>query len=163
MTFHEDDDKWEEGNPQLRVGPTLRDWRRVDLEFFRGDTIQFPVQVKLVAANLRVPCDPPPKPAVQDITSWLGFWATGKNTVVDPDALAVFQVTKTSAPPGVITVTEATNGLLLVTINPISTYMQPDSLVQLAYDVQGKDAASAIHTVQYGRIRIVPDVTRAIA
>jgi hypothetical protein len=107
---------------------------------------------------LPVPCEKP-KPAVQNITAWTQFWVTAKDNVVEPDNLATFQLTLGSG----VTLTDAVNGQLLATVPPIKTYMLPDSVVDLIYDVKGKDAAANIWTVQYGILRIWPTPTRAIA
>jgi hypothetical protein len=150
------------GRDELRLNPR-HDWRRVELEGMRrGDTHQIPLLVRLEPA-LPLYGNPPPKcrppPVIQDVTAWTQFWFTAKGTVVQPDNLATFQLTLGAG----IVVVNAHAGQLLATVPPIATRSQPDGVVRLVYDVQGKDGAGNIWTFQYGTLPIYPDVSRAIS
>jgi len=122
----------------------------------RGDSLIFPVQV--------VKTTPGGSMAPQDLTGWF-LWCTIKRTVSDPDPLAVAQVTTapSSVPAGgSLALLVATAGQAQVSIPPIATRGFPDGRVRLVYDVQGKDGAGNIFTVEVGEIEVEPDVTNSI-
>ena len=124
---------------------------------FRGDTLQFVVQVLQVP--LGFPPDTPPQ--VVNVTGWT-FWFTVKKYFADPDNVAVFQGKSTDG-SGTVTITDAPNGKVTLTLPASATLNYPDSVVQLVYDVQGKDTSGNIYTVDSGSVSVSPDVTRAIA
>lgn len=123
----------------------------------RGDT--------LVINDIQVKQDVPGAPAgspqiPQNITGW-SFWFTLKYYYSDPDLAAVAQLT--SSPPTGVTITDAVNGKLLITMQPIVTRSFPDQPTKLVYDVKGKDATGNITTVDSGTLTVNPSATRAIA
>ena len=104
---------------------------------------------------------PGTKPVPQDISTWLNFWCTGKLNVADPDMLAVFMLTL--SPVNGIVLAGTPNYRLIVTVPPIATRALPDGPVRIHYDVQGKDAAGNIYTVERNEMIVTPDMSRAIA
>lgn len=128
----------------------------------RGDTLTFGTQLKLPP----IP-QPDPEPVYSqpfDVTFWF-LWFTLKYYVQHPDNRAVIQITTApSSKPagGSIALTTPTIGLIQVTIPPIATRGFPDGIVELHYDIQGKDPGGSIHTLEIGFLLVEPDVTSAI-
>ncbi len=119
----------------------------------RGDSLSF-----------LVPLVNPSTGAPLDLTG-AKIWFTAKNNYVDPDIRAVIALdSDTVSGNGAVTIlTPATSGQARIDINPIATRAQPDGVVKLVYDVQVKDAAGFVTTVENGTLTIIPDVTRSIA
>lgn len=85
------------------------------------------------------------------------IWFSGKRSVADGDVDAVFMKTL----GGGVTVTDAANGLVTVTLSPTDTETLPSSRVILDWDLQVKTAGGAIYTVALGKLTVFPDVTRS--
>ncbi len=120
-------------------------------EMFRGDTLDFDLDPVL---------DPVTR-APKDLTG-SSIWFTAKNNYVDPDNQAVIALTLVPTGNGATSILDALRGLAHVTVNPLATRAQPDGIVRLVYDVQLKDAAGKLSTLESGTLKIFPDVSRAI-
>jgi hypothetical protein len=149
---------------------------------FRGDSIIFIVQVQEVLSqpyatpNMEPADQPvavagrqvPHTPAVpQNLSGWY-LWSTLKRQVPDPDSQAVAQVTSTpsstpAGPNGGIVLNAPAATYATVTYPPQATAPLEDAAVVLDYDVQAKDAAGNVYTVEIGDITVYPDVTRALS
>jgi len=119
----------------------------VEREMFRGDTLTF----ELALTN-------PKTGAPLDITG-AKIWFTAKNNYVDPDNQAVIALDTVS---GGVAITDAVRGLARVDVPPLATRSFPDGPVKTVYDVQIKDAAGIVTTVESGTLKVWPDVSRAI-
>lgn len=116
---------------------------RVDL--VRGDTkvVQFRVKQNALAVN---------------ISAWQKFWFTAKFNVQDPDGSAVMQL---ATGGGGITLADAVNGLLQITIQPANTSALAEQDYGLFADLQGKDPSGNIFTLARGVLAVAPEVTQA--
>lgn len=122
----------------------------------RGDSLIFDVNVVKASAGGGT--------SPQDITGWF-LWCTLKRTYSDPDQLAVAQVTTapSSVPAGgSLVIVLAVAGQARVSIPPIATRGFPDGPTTIVYDVQGRDPAGNIYTIEPGDIVVSPDVTNSI-
>lgn len=117
-------------------------------EMFRGDSLSF--DLALTNAQNGSPLN------LTDAK----IWFTAKNNYVDPDNQAAIALD--NAALGGITVTDVARGLARVDIAPIKTRSFPDGPVRVVYDVQVKDAAGFVTTVESGTLTVYPDVSRAI-
>lgn len=117
---------------------------------FRGDTF-----VRSLTVFQR---DYPTAP--QNIAGWT-FWFTVKAYASLPDSMALFQANSTDDPEQV-TIDSAAAGKLTVRMPAEKTRGLADGRVELLYDVQGKTPEGEIRTVESGRIRVTPDITRAV-
>jgi hypothetical protein len=131
-----------------------------DRQMSRGDTLLFTLQV------LQPPPLPPSTPSdgIQLPTNITGYtmWFTVKYYVTQPDSQAVWQSGNVLPLTGII-FTQPLSGIAQVTMPPIATRRFPDGPVALVYDVQIKDTAGNIFTVESGTITVNPDVTSAIS
>lgn len=109
----------------------------------RGDNVKFNVTVTLDGNAL-------------DLTNY-SIWCTGKRSLDDLDADAIWQVTKAG---GNITVTGSGNNIAQVNVPGSNTAVLTEA-VTLFYDVQIKSPGGDIDTVASGRVNITLDVTRA--
>ena len=117
---------------------------------FRGDSFVFDVQVLQGDG-----CSP------QNITGW-DAWFTAKEHYAVPDSQAPIRLG--TLPPLVgITFTSPTEGKMEIVVPPFATVNFPDTPLCLFYDVQVRDGAGRIFTVELGTLTVRPDVTRAIA
>jgi hypothetical protein len=157
---------WDDDEQERLRDERLHRWRREGLRVLqtrRGDTLTFAVQAR------RVPPPQPnqePQPPIPMPLAGCFVWFTLKPYTQVPDNQATCQITTATAstpPGGVITITNAVIGLLQVTAPPLATFLFPDGVVDLLYDVQVKDATGAITTVETGVVRVLPDVTLAIS
>lgn len=112
---------------------------------YRGDTFVLDAQVKKDGVPV-------------NITGWK-VWFTAKRTYVEPDNVAVMR--HDSDALGGVTITDAVNGKVRVVTSPNATAGFPDGPVKLVYDLQTKDLANNIFTVETGTLTVLPDVTRA--
>lgn len=110
-----------------------------NLVMFRGDTYIFDAQV-LLRGN--------PVNLSGGTLTMTAKWAVTKDT-------AIF--TRDSNGDG-ITVTDAANGNIRVTIEPENTEDLPASVCYLVYDIQLESGGNT-YTVGYGQLKVVPDVT----
>lgn len=120
----------------------------VKREMSRGDTLSFDLSLTdpLTGAPL--------------LLTGAKIWFTAKNNYVDADNLAVIALD--TALLGGVTILSATGGTMRVVIPPLATRSFPDGPTRVVYDVQIKNAAGAISTVESGEITVFPDVSRAI-
>lgn len=88
------------------------------------------------------------------------FWFTAKQALSDADAQAVIQRLPADFTP-VQTGDDLTPGIVTCEINPADTNGLPDYTVQLVYDVQMANANDKPFTIQKGKLKVEPDVTRA--
>lgn len=123
---------------------------RFDRTMFRGDSFVFEVQV-LQADG----CSP------QNITGWEA-WFTAKEHYAVPDVQATIRLGTTLPLVGIV-ITSPFEGKMEIVVPPSATVNAPDTPLCLVYDVQVKDGAGRIFTVELGTLTIRPDVTRAIA
>lgn len=119
---------------------------------FRGDTLQFVVQVQQVLAT--APVGMPPTPA--NITGW-SFWCTGKYAILDPDNLGAFQLSSSTSG---VSIVNPTIGQVEFTVPSSSTAFFPDRRIPLFYDVHGTDTTGGQWTVELGRIDVFPQASR---
>jgi len=117
---------------------------------FRGDSFVFDVQVLQDDG-----CSP------QNITGWTA-WFTAKEHYAVPDATASIRLGTASPLTGIV-ITSPTEGKLEIVVPPQSTVNFPDTTMCLVYDVQVKDGAGRVFTVELGTLSVRPDVTRAIS
>lgn len=88
------------------------------------------------------------------------FWFTAKQSLGDTDAQAVIK--KLPADFNVVQAGNAsTPGIVTCEILPADTSSLGDFIVNLTYDVQVKDASGRTTTIQDGKLKVKPDVTRA--
>ncbi len=120
----------------------------------RGDTLRLNVAVTIVP-------DGQTTPVVVDVTGWT-FWFTVKRYVQNFDDKSLFQA-KTGDSTGGITIVDAVNGKLLAKMDPIYTRNLADGPETLYFDLQAKDTAGIVTTIDEGQILVTPDVTRAIS
>lgn len=130
----------------MKVQPPTTSQKR---SMYRGDTLAFVVQV----------LDPTYGTPV-DITGW-EFWFSVKYSVADPDAYAVFADNSASMTGNVTIVSPPVQGKVSVRMPADKTRQFPDTRALLAYDVQGKDPAGDVRTIELGTVSVFPDVTRA--
>jgi hypothetical protein len=116
-------------------------------EVNRGDTAEFEVNV----------LDAEGQP--MDITS-CKIWFTGKLYPDDLDASALWSLNNEDDPTKVNVVDPITGNVVLV-LTPDETQDLPYHR-SLTFDVQLKDSASRVYTIQRGLIRVNPDITRAV-
>lgn len=130
--------------PYLFATDTIygREHVSLNLKMVRGDTYQF---------NATIILDGVPVDLTGGTVRMTAKWA-----VANADNAAVFQLS--SATTG-ITVTDAVNGKISVTIASDKTSSLPAKKVELPYDIQFVDSTSKVFTVLYGTLTIVPDVT----
>jgi hypothetical protein len=114
------------------------------LTIVHGDTTVFEVFITQDGAPL-------------NITSAL-FWFTAKNAYTDADNVAVFQLT---SPSGGISVIDAANGKIRVTIPASATSTVGYVSTVLVYDLQMKDVSANVSTITSGNLTVIPDVTRS--
>lgn len=100
-----------------------------------------------------------------DISGHRGMWFTGKRSISDPDASAIFQKVlpsgaTSSATTGIL-VSSLTAGAVTLSLVPIDTSGLEDAILQLSFDVQYVDSAARKYTVAGGKLIVRPDVTRA--
>lgn len=88
------------------------------------------------------------------------IWFTAKGNVALADNQASIALDTDN---GGVVITDVARGLATVTIQPILTRAFPDGPVTLDYDIQVKDGAAVISTIEFGTITVFPDATRAIA
>lgn len=94
--------------------------------------------------------------AAQDITGW-ELWFTAKRRIGDGDADAV--ILKNSLGSGV-TILNAALGTASVTLSPADTASLLPEAVRLYADIQGKDGAGHVFTLDAFTFTIRGDVTR---
>lgn len=118
-----------------------------NLVMYRGNTQRFPLTIEDE--------DGTPIPL-----TGAKVWFTGKKSITDLDADAVFRLTTDVG--GGITVLDADAGLVVATLQPSHTTSLPvGKLTQLFYDWKIKDAAGEIRTLRTGTILVRPIVTQA--
>lgn len=115
----------------------------------RGDTLRLLVAVKTATGG------------AMNLTG-AKVWFTVKPTYATFDTEAVV-VANSDDGSGDVVITDAENGLVTCRMQPISTRSFPDGDVTLLYDVQVKDAAGDVSTVDEGTITVKPDLSRAIS
>ena len=135
----------------------------------RGDTWQLYFQVVqdidtgryyTTASHPRgptLPGIPPPGSVPVNITGWK-FWHTVKRHSLDPDLQAIWQGTSDG---GQIIIVAAVVGRGTSTMPPQATVGFPDGDVALLYDLQIKDVAGNVFTIESSTVVVHPDVTRA--
>lgn len=141
---------------------------RVTRRVFRGDTWRFFDQVFQDVVTLELftvpvtspPRRPPERAKPFDLTG-CRVWVTAKRQVPDPDLAAMVELDNLSL--GGVVLTAATSGVFSSTAPPSAFAGLEDTEVRLRMDVQVKDAAGNIFTVEYGVLFVDPDVTRATA
>lgn len=121
-------------------------WTGFQIEIVRGDTTFLDLTVTLAGV-------------AQNITGW-DLWFTAKHRVGDPDNQAVIQKRLST---GGISVVSAAAGTAFVALLPGDTSSLPATTVKLFADVQGKDGAGNIYTLQRGTLTVLADVTDAIS
>lgn len=124
---------------------------RVDLAAeFRGDTIVYDLTFARAGAG----------------AGWMGggaVWFTAKLSTVDPDSDTILDGSTENGRIAWVN-DQAAQPTATLTLGPDA---YPDLLlgqtggVTLQYDVQIRDAAGRVETLQYGEIVILPDVRRA--
>ncbi len=119
-----------------------REHNLMNLKLVRGDTLTFDLVIYLNGTPV-------------DITGGR-FRLTAKWSVTDDDSAAVFVLTSTPAVG--ITITDAVNGTLSITISPSDTINLPDHTVNLPFDVQLYDQVGSTYTVLYGSLQVIVDV-----
>jgi hypothetical protein len=147
MSFWED---WEDGWADFWTCP---DPTIVDRKMFRGDTLTFQIQIFQPYPFQNSP---------QNLTGWfLQFTLKRWFPDQDPQALAVSK--STGVAPNVIVFPNGLSaGLVQVSSGPSNTLTLGDGIVRGVYDIQGIDPSGNVTTLEIGRMRIMPDVTRAI-
>lgn len=121
------------------------------LEMTRGDTRQWSFSV-LDASSLPV-----------SLASHHGLWFTGKRSVADPDASAIFQKSLPSGATagGGFSITSLANGTGAIKLDPVDTSSLEPAILQLSFDLQFVDASANKYTVSAGKLIVRPDVTLA--
>lgn len=117
---------------------------------FRGDSFVFEVCVLQEDG-----CSP------QNILGWAA-WFTAKEHYAVQDENATIRL-GTLAPLSGIVITSPSEGKMEIVVPPSATVNGPDTPLCLTYDVQVRDGAGRIFTVELGTLTVRPDVTRAIA
>jgi len=128
------------------------------ITIYRGDSIEMAVQVK--RADPRTGAVLP-----YNLTS-AKVWITIKRDSGDLDTVAIAQVSTTSSSPVGGTVTIASppeSGWVDIVVPSAATVSLPAVEQWLVYDIQVRDQSAIIKTVARGRIRVLPDVTMAVA
>lgn len=84
---------------------------------------------------------------------------TAKYNVTDADASAVFQL---YSPSNGITITSASagTGVITIPVSATSTVAEDTNGVPLYYDFQITDSGSNVYTLNYGVLKVLPNVTR---
>lgn len=118
-----------------------------DYAMKRGDTFKTTLYVKDVNGS------------PQNVTGWI-FWFTVKRFATDPDQNAIFQA-RSDDLSGAVTIDVAVTGQVTVRMPAFSTRLFPDTPTRVVWDVQSKNVVGEIATVDEGKIKITPDVTRA--
>lgn len=113
---------------------------RRNLEMYRGDTYPFRVEVTNAGSPVNL--------------SGCTFTMTGKYDITDTDGNAVFSISS----PTYIIITDATEGILSITIPPSATSSLPPRTVMLYYDIQMIDGTN-VYTISSGFLTIYPDVS----
>lgn len=85
------------------------------------------------------------------------IWFTAKYRYTDADASAVFQKTIGSG----ITVTNPTQGLITITIDPADTALIAKVKTVLVFDIQIQTSGGSKWSAASGNLVITPDVTNA--
>ncbi len=111
----------------------------------RGNTVEFEM-------NVITHEDEP-----MDITG-CKIWFTGKTRPEDSDANALWSVNSVDHPTQVAFVNPILGEVLLV-LKPENTVNLP-TFRKVAFDVQIKDTANKVYTIQKGHFQVNPDVTR---
>ncbi|GAC1475554.1 MAG: hypothetical protein PVSMB8_00160 [Vulcanimicrobiaceae bacterium] len=129
----------------------------------RGDNLVFTIFVvrHVLTGELSTydPGDPIPQGfRSENLTGWK-IWFTAKHNVVDPDLRAVAALDTVA---GGVTIVNAVGGQVSINMPATATRAEPDGMVALVYDIQGKDGAATIATLEDGTLVVSPDVTRAI-
>jgi|SRR5271157_2655503 len=123
----------------------------VEREMYRGDTLTFLLQ--FVQPGTRAP---------QDMTGWFVQF-TAKRQYADQDSQAVLVAKTTGSAPNVVTFPNGvTTGLAQISAAAGATVSLGDGVVRLVYDVQTIDPEGVVRTAERGRLKVLPDVTRAI-
>jgi hypothetical protein len=120
-----------------------------DREMWRGDSHIFDVTVLKSDG-----CTP------QDITGWTA-WFTAKEHVALQDSAATIRLGNILPLTGIV-LTFPTQGKMRITVPPSATINCPDTPLCLFYDVQVKDVAGNVFTIERGTLTVKPDVTRSI-
>lgn len=129
-------------DPDVAAGFALR--RQVT----RGDTIE--IDYDLVDSR-GAPIDTS-DPGVR-------IWFTIKYYLRDPDQQALVQATLLNG--GIVARDSAQSGRVRVTIAASTTVFIADGIAKLYYDLQVKDSAGRVGTVEKGLFLVSPDVSRA--
>lgn len=115
---------------------------RRNLTLTRGDTFPFTTVVYNGSSTI-------------DVTGYQ-FRMTAKYDIQDADSSAVFSITS----PGQISLTDPTNGKVLITILPTNTSgLQRGLTYRLIYDIQMYNDPATIYTVSSGILTVLPDVS----
>lgn len=119
------------------------------IDMIRGDTKQWAFTIK-DASGIAV-----------SLASHGGLRFTGKRSVADPDASAIFAKSLGAGVASVngIIVASATLGYGTVQLQPSDTSGLEAAIVQLSYDIQFVDIDSNKYTVAAGKLTVRPDVT----
>ena len=116
---------------------------RRNLEMYAGDTFPFEVTVENNGSGM-------------NITNY-SFRMTAKYDIKDADVDAVFSITS----PGNITITDAANGDILVTVPASATSdLEIGFTYYLQYDIQMYSDPGTIYTVCSGILKVNPTVSR---
>lgn len=116
----------------------------------RGDTIE--IEYTLTDPDTGAPVDL----GAAGVKVWFTVNPTIPKLATDP---VLFQGTLVS---GAITIVGlGTSGMILVTIPATTTQFLTDGIEKLYYDLQLKDGAGRVRTVEKGLFRVWPDITRA--
>lgn len=101
--------------------------------------------------------------AAVSLASHNGVWFTGKRSISDPDASAIFQKSLASGATtgGGFTITSLAAGTGTIKLAPSDTSSLDDAIVQLSFDLQFVDSGANKYTISAGRLTVHPDVTRA--
>lgn len=121
------------------------------IEMTRGDTRQWAFSI--TDAN----------GSAVNIASHGGFYFTGKRSLADPDASAIFQkhIVAAAATGGGFAIASATLGYGTVKLDPSDTSSLEAAIVQLSYDLQYVDVSGSKYTVAAGKLTVRPDVTQS--
>ncbi len=118
----------------------------IALEIFRGDDEVLDISFKQADGITAL-----------NITGATGIWFTAKSSSLDTDAQALIQKTLGAG----VTIVSAAAGTATVTINAADTVaIEPSTLV---WDAQIRDAAGKVRTAASGTLKVIADVTRALA
>jgi hypothetical protein len=136
-----------------------------DRTMFRGDSLYFvdqvfqdPITGEMMTVPVTNPPSPPPPGKVPFNLTGCHVWVTVKYQWADVDAQAVLEVDN-----------QALGGVTLGTVQgqfttlgpPAAFALQADSPVDLRLDIQVKDTTGRVTTVEWGKLTVSPDVTRA--